>query len=64
MSIFLLNKTLYLPDNEAEFRKRMRDNAEEAVRRSPLAGYELEAPVTGDGGGRITFDRARAVPPP
>ncbi len=50
MSIFLLNKILYLTDNDAEFRRRMRENAEEVVRSFPLAGDELEALVTGDVG--------------
>ncbi len=48
MSIFLLNKILYLTDNDPEFRKRMRENAEEVVRSFPLAGDELEALITGD----------------
>ena len=64
MSVFLLNETLYLTDIDAEFRKRMRENAEEAVRSSPLARDELEALVMGDGGGRITIVTARTVPPP
>ena len=50
MSIFLLNKILYLTDNDAEFPRRMRENAEEVVRSFPLAGDELEALVTGDVG--------------
>ncbi len=50
MSIFLLNKILYLTDNDPEFRKRMRENAEEVVRSFPLAGDELEALITGDVG--------------
>ena len=50
MSIFLLNKILYRTDNDAEFRRRMRENAEEVVRGFPLAGDELEALVTGDVG--------------
>ncbi len=50
MSIYLLNKILYLTDNDAEFRKRMRENAEEVVRGYPLAGDELEALITGDVG--------------
>ena len=50
MSIYLLNKILYLTDNDAEFRKRMRDNAEEAVRSFPLTWEELGALITGDVG--------------
>ena len=50
MSIYLLNKILYLTDNDADFRKRMRENAEEAVQGFSLAGDELEALVTGDVG--------------
>ena len=36
MCTYLLNETLYLTDNDAEFRKRMRENAEEVVRTFPL----------------------------
>ena len=50
MSIYFLNKILYLTDNDAEFRKRMRENAVETVRSFPLAGDELEALITGDVG--------------
>ncbi len=50
MSIYLLNKILYNTDNDPEFRRRMRENAEEVVRGFPLAGDELEALITGDVG--------------
>ncbi len=50
MSIYLLNKILYLTDNDAEFRKRMKENAEEVVQQFSLSGEELEALITGDVG--------------
>ena len=50
MSIYLLNKILYLTDNDADFRKRMREDPVEAVKSFPLNGEELEALITGDVG--------------
>ena len=64
MFIFLLNKILYFTDNDVEFYRRMRENAEEVVRSFPLGGDELEALVTGDVVSRITFDTGMGVRPP
>ena len=50
MSIYLINKILYLTDNDAEFRKRIREDAEETVKSFPLTGEEMEALITGDVG--------------
>ena len=50
MSIYLLNKILYLTDNDPNFRKRMNDDPEGTVKEFPLSGDELEAMVTGDVG--------------
>ncbi len=50
MSIYLINKILYLTDNDADFRGRMRENAEETVKGFPLTGEEMEALITGDVG--------------
>lgn len=50
MSIYLVNKILYLTDNDADFRRRMKDNPEVTVREFSLSGEELEALVTGDVG--------------
>ena len=47
MSVYLVNKILYMTDNDADFRKRMRDNAEETVKSFPLSGEEIEALITG-----------------
>ena len=48
MSVYLINKILYLTDNDAEFRRRMREDAEATVKSFPLTGEEIEALVTGD----------------
>ena len=50
MSVYLVNKILYMTDNDADFRKRMRDNAKETVKSFPLSGEEIEALITGDVG--------------
>lgn len=50
MSIYLVNKILYLTDNDAAFRKRMKEDPESTVREFALSGTELEALVTGDVG--------------
>lgn len=50
MSNYLLNKILYMMDNDADFRKRMREEPEETVKGFPLSGDEIEAMVTGDVG--------------
>ena len=64
MSIFLLNKILYLTDNDAEFRRRVRVNAEEVVRNFPSEGDELKALVTGNVGSKFTLDTGRGIRPP
>ena len=38
MSVYLVNKILYMTDNDADFRKRTRDNAEETVKSFPMSG--------------------------
>ncbi len=48
MSIYLLNKILYLTDNDADFRKKMMEDPQAAVSEFNLSGTELEALVTGD----------------
>ena len=50
MSVFLLNKILYMTDNDADFRRRMKANPRETVGSFPLPGDELEALLTGDVG--------------
>ncbi len=50
MSVYLVNKILYMTDNDADFRKRMREDPEGTVKSFPLSGEELEALVTGDVG--------------
>lgn len=50
MSVYLVNKILYLMDNDADFRKRMREDPEGTVKEFPLKGEELEALVSGDVG--------------
>ena len=50
MSVYLINKILYLMDNDSDFRKRMREDPEGTVREFPLKGEELEALVSGDVG--------------
>ncbi len=50
MSVYLVNKILYMTDNDVDFRKRMRDDPEGTVKSFPLSGEELEALITGDVG--------------
>ena len=50
MSVYLINKILYMTDNDADFRKRMMEDAEGTVKSFPLNGEELEALITGDVG--------------
>ena len=50
MSVYLINKILYLTDNDADFRKRMREDPEGTVKSFPLNGAEMEALITGDVG--------------
>lgn len=64
MSTYLLDKSLYLPDNDAEFRRRVRVNAEEVVRNFPSEGDELNALVTGNVDSKFTLDTGRGIRPP
>ena len=64
MSTYLLDKNLYLPDNDAEFRRRVRVNAEEVVRNFPSEGDELKALVTGNVDSKFTLATGRGVRPP
>ena len=50
MSIYYVNKILYLTDNDAEFRKRLREDPRGAIGSFPLRGEELEALISGDVG--------------
>ena len=50
MSVYLVNKILYLTDSDAEFRPRMRQDPEATVRGFPLSAEELEALISGSVG--------------
>jgi hypothetical protein len=50
MSNYLLNKILYMTDNDADFRKRMKEEPAEIVQSFKLSGEEMEAMLTGDVG--------------
>ncbi len=50
MSIYLINKILYLTDNDPEFRKRIKADPEGTVRSFPLNEAELKALTSGDVG--------------
>ncbi len=50
MSIYLINKILYLTDNDPEFRKRIKADPEGTVRNFPLNEAELKALTSGDVG--------------
>lgn len=50
MSVYLLNKILYLLDNDADFRKRIKEDPEGTVKSFPLTGDEIEALILGDVG--------------
>ena len=50
MSVYLINKILYLTDNDADFRSRMREDAEATVKSFPLSSEEMEALIAGDVG--------------
>ena len=64
MSTYLLDKNLYFADSDAEFRRRVRVNAEEEVRNFPSEGDELKALVTGNVGSKFTLDTGRGIRPP
>ncbi len=50
MSIYLINKILYLTDNDPEFRKRIKADPEGTVRSFSLKEAELKALTSGDVG--------------
>lgn len=47
MSVYQINKLLYLTDNDAAFRKRMKENPEEAIQDFSLSPQEREALTSG-----------------
>ena len=47
MSIYQVNKLLYRTDNDAAFRKRMKENPEEALREFSLSQEEHDALTSG-----------------
>jgi hypothetical protein len=47
MSIYQVNKLLYLTDNDAAFRKRMKENPEEAIKAFSLTQEEHDALTSG-----------------
>jgi hypothetical protein len=47
MSIYQVNKLLYLTDNDAAFRKRMKENPEEAIKAFSLSQEEHDALTSG-----------------
>ena len=50
MSIYQVNKLFYRMDNDADFRRRMREDPEGTVKSLPLSGDEMEAIISGDVG--------------
>ena len=48
MSNYWLNKILYMTDNDADFRKRIKESPAETVQTFALSGEEIEALLTGD----------------
>lgn len=47
MSVYQVNKILYLTDNDASFRKRMKENPQEAIKGFRLTQEEVEALTSG-----------------
>ena len=47
MSVYQVNKILYLTDNDANFRKRIKENPEEAIKDFRLTQEEFEALTSG-----------------
>jgi hypothetical protein len=47
MSVYQINKLLYLTDNDAGFRKRMKENPETVLKDFKLSPEELEALTSG-----------------
>jgi hypothetical protein len=50
MSVYLINKILYLTDNDADFRKRMKENPEAVLKEFRLSQEELDALTSGSVG--------------
>lgn len=50
MSIYAVNKILYLLENDASFRERIKTNPEEAIDGFPLTSAERQALTSGDVG--------------
>ena len=50
MSIYLINKVLYMADNDPEFRKRVKADPEGTVKGFPLKPEEFDALTSGDVG--------------
>lgn len=50
MSVYQINKLLYMTDNDAAFRKRMKENPEEAIKDFSLSPQEREALTSGSVG--------------
>ena len=48
MSVYALNKILYLLENDAAFRRRIKTNSEEAIGPFDLTPSELKALTSGD----------------
>jgi hypothetical protein len=47
MSVYQINKILYLTDNDSNFRKRMKENPEEALKDFQLSKEEFDALTSG-----------------
>jgi hypothetical protein len=47
MSVYQINKLLYLTDNDAGFRKRMKENPEAVLKEFKLSAEELDALTSG-----------------
>jgi hypothetical protein len=47
MSVYQINKILYLTDNDADFRKRMKENPEETIKAFRLSKEEFDALTSG-----------------
>ena len=53
MSVYHVNKILYLTDNDAAFRQRMKENPEEAMKGFSLSQEEHDASLTVEGAGEL-----------
>ncbi len=47
MSVFQINKLLYMTDNDPEFQKRMKENPQEAIKDFKLSDEERDALTSG-----------------